>query len=134
MSLVVISDDLREVVAALLEVDGNITLAARKLSIDPEAFRAIVRKTPLLSEAVEEAMERGVDEAVGVLFHGLRDEGSFQNRFYAAKEFLRTEAARRRGFGPRERAEASLEVKSGAGQTTLTLRWLSDGETPAEIP
>jgi hypothetical protein len=53
---------------------------------------------------------------------------SFQNRFYAAKEFLRTGAARRRGFGHEASGSATLELKDKGGARTITLRWLEPRE------
>ena len=85
----------------------------------------------MLTAAIDEVFEGAVDEAVGVLFEGLRDEGSFQNRFYAAKEFLRTGTARRRGFGHEASGQATLELKDKGGARTITLRWLEPQEEAA---
>ena len=115
--------DQEEVRELLIEFDGNVTKAAKKLHVRPERLRAFVRAIPSLTRAIDETIEQGVDAAVDVMFQALKDEMSFQNRFYAAKEFLRSEAGRRRGFGPREVATAALELKSH-GPTTLTIKWL----------
>jgi len=122
--------DQDEVRALLFAVDGNVTKAAKELKVDPQRLRAYVQAVPALKRAVAETMEQGVDRAIEVLFEGLHDEHSFQNRYYAAKEFLRSEAGRRRGFGPRETAAAALEVRAGgATPATITLKWL---EPPAD--
>jgi hypothetical protein len=114
---------------ALVKLDGNVTEAAKLLKVPPERLRAYVEGMPALRRAVTETMEQGVDMAMAVLFEALRDKMSFQNRYYAAKEFLRSEAGRRRGFGGREPASASLQVQTTGGPTTITLRWI---EPPAE--
>jgi hypothetical protein len=122
--------DQEEVRALLFAVDGNVTKAAKELKVDPQRLRAYVNAVPALKRAMAEMMEQGVDRAIEVLFEGLHDEHSFQNRYYAAKEFLRSAAGRRRGFGPRETAAAALEVRAGgSAPATITLKWL---EPPAE--
>lgn len=113
-------DEIREL---LFAHDGNVTEAAKELGVKPERLRAYVRAMPALTRALDETMDQGVDRAIGVLWAALRDEGSFQNRYYAAKEFLRSEAGRRRGFGPRETA-TSLEVKTSDRATSITIKWL----------
>ena len=85
--------------------------------------------SPVLKDA-SRVFEGAVDEAVAILFEGLRDVNSCQNRFYAAKEFLRTNAARRRGFGHDASATALLELKDKGGHKTITLRWLEPEEEP----
>ena len=113
--------DQEEVRALLMAHDGNVTEAAKALNVDPERLRTYVYAIPRLKHAIEEALAQGVDEAVSVLFTALRDQGSFQNRYYAAKEFLRSDAGRRRGFGPRE--HAALEIKPNQ-PSAITLKWL----------
>jgi hypothetical protein len=113
-------DEIREL---LFAHDGNVTEAAKELGVKPERLRAYVRAMPALTRALDETMDQGVDRAIGVLWAALRDDGSFQNRYYAAKEFLRSEAGRRRGFGPRETA-TSLEVKTSDRATSITIKWL----------
>jgi len=107
----------------LMEHDGNVTRAATELGVRPERLRAYVRAVPALNRALDETMDQGVDRAIAVLYEALRDTASFQNRYYAAKEFLRSEAGRRRGFGPRETA-TSLEVKTSDRSTSITIKWL----------
>lgn len=104
----------------LLEHDGNVTQVAKQLRVRPERLRAYVQAVPALRKTMDEVLEQGVDKAISILFEALRDESSFLNRYYAAKEFLRCEAGRRRGFGPRE--NAALEIKSGP--STLTIKWI----------
>lgn len=113
-------DEIREL---LFRHDGNVTEASRELGVKPERLRAYVRAIPDLTRALDETMDQGVDRAIAVLWEALRDSASFQNRYYAAKEFLRSEAGRRRGFGPRETG-ASLEVKTTDRQTSITIKWL----------
>ena len=108
--------------------DGDIGKVARQLGVASSRLRKFVALSPVLCAAIDEVFEGAVDEAVSVLFQGLRDEGSFQNRFYAAKEFLRTATARRRGFGHDASATATLELKDKGGTKTITLRWLEPRE------
>jgi hypothetical protein len=127
--------DQEEVRELLFEVDGDVTKAAKKLRVRPERLRAFVRACPALTRAIDETIEQAVDASISVMFDALRDEMSFQNRFYAAKEFLRSEAGRRRGFGPRELATAALEVKTTT-PTTLTIKWLDPPklDEPPDLP
>lgn len=113
-------DEIREL---LFAHDGNVTQAAKALGVKPERLRAYVRAVPSLNRAIDETMDQGVDKAIAVLWEAIRDTESFQNRYYAAKEFLRSEAGRRRGFGPRETA-TSLEVKTTDRATSITIKWL----------
>ena len=112
----------------LAEHDGNVGKVAKKLGVKSARLRKFVAMSQRLCGAIDEVFEGAVDEAVGVLFEGLRDEMSFQNRFYAAKEFLRTGAARRRGFGHEASGSATLELKDKGGARTITLRWLEPRE------
>jgi hypothetical protein len=107
---------------ALIEAHGNVTEAAKAMNVRPDRLRAFVHAVPKLSSIIEEVMEQGVDQAVSVLHQALNDELSFQNRFYAAKEFLRSAAGRRRGFGGREPGQA-VEVRTST-PGTFTLKWL----------
>lgn len=111
----------------LMAHDGNVTEAAKELDVDPERLRTYVYAMPALKRAIDETLAQGVDAAVDVLFTALRDAASFQNRYYAAKEFLRSDAGRRRGFGPRE--HTALEIKP-TSPATLTLKWLDSQEGP----
>ena len=112
----------------IAEHDGNIGRIAKALGVGSRRLRKFIAMSTRLSEAVDEVFEGAVDEAVGVLFEGLRDEGSHQTRFYAAKEFLRTGSARRRGFGQEASGQATLELKDKGGARTITLRWLEPSE------
>jgi hypothetical protein len=109
--------------AALIECKGNVTKAAQTMGVEPERLRAYVKAAPALRRTIEEIVEQGVDAAIGILFEGLSDQGSFLTRFYAAKEFLRSEAGRRRGFGPQVNPGA-VEIRSSAGPATITLKWI----------
>ena len=115
----------------LLEYDGNIGRIAKALGVGSRRLRKFIAMSTRLSEAVEEVFEGAVDEAVAVLFEGLRDEGSHQTRFYAAKEFLRTGSARRRGFGLEASGQATLELKDKGGSRTITL---AGGSRPPKVP
>ena len=116
----------------IAEHDGNIGRIAKALGVGSRRLRKFIAMSTRLSEAVDEVFEGAVDEAVGVLFEGLRDEGSHQTRFYAAKEFLRTGSARRRRrFGQESVwAGSTLELKDRGGARTITLRWLEPQEEP----
>jgi hypothetical protein len=119
----------------LVKADGNISKAAKRMGVDSAALRVFVDCSPRLRAVIDETFESAIDDAIGVLFEGLHDQGSFLNRFYAAKEFLRTEAGRRRGFG-REHVGASLELKNTeTGAKVITLKWLNPpDEAPSQPP
>lgn len=122
-----------EVSQAILAARGNLTTVAERLRVSSARLRLYVDARPALRAAMQETIERGVDQAVEILFEGLADLTSYQNRFYAAKELLRTDAARRRGFGQERGVAATLEVKAGdARPTTIALKWLEPGDASAE--
>jgi hypothetical protein len=121
--------DEHEVEGLLLVNDGSIRDCAILLGVKSSRLRRFVQASARCREASEEAFALAVDESIGVLFEGLRDKGSFQNRFYAAKEFLRSAEGRKRGFGHEASGQATLELKDKGGQRTITLKWI---EPPAE--
>lgn len=108
----------------IFELDGNVSAIAKALSVRSDRLRAFIMASGQLRRALDEVYEGAVDEAIGVLFKGLRDEASFQNRFYAAKEFLRSGAGHKRGFGQAVAAHAALEIKDSAAGRTIVLKWL----------
>jgi len=109
--------------SALAEAHGNVTEAAKALEVDPARLRRLVEAMPRLKGVIDEAIEQGVDKAIAVLQGALDDEMSFQNRFYAAKEFLRSAPGRKRGFGGGYEAPQAVEVtRTNAG--VITLKWL----------
>jgi hypothetical protein len=114
--------DVEEAKRALEKVDGNVTAAAEIMKVDSARLRAFVAEEPVLRRMQDEIMERAVDRAIEILFEGLRDE-HYGNRLQAAMEFLRTENARKRGFGPQGGA---LELNSRTVET-LTITWLEPG-------
>ena len=103
---------------------GNVTEAADELGIDSAELRRMIQKSEALQAAMTEVMERNVDKAVGIIRDGM-DEESYLVRFYAAKEFLRTETGRRRGFGQAHHTQA-VEGGSGGGRAVIVLKWLGD--------
>ena len=108
----------------IFELDGNVSVIAKVLKVRSDRLRAFIMASGVLRRALDEVYEGAVDEAIGVLFRGLRDEVSFQNRFYAAKEWLRSGAGHKRGFGQAPSPLGSLEIKDGAAGRTIVLKWL----------
>lgn len=118
----------------ILEMDGNIGAIASILDVRSSELRAFVEKTPKLRDAMSETFELAIDQAVKTLWEGVRDEGSFQNRFYAAKAFLHSAAGRKRGFGQEASGQATLELKDKGGHRTITLKWIEPKEEPDGSP
>ena len=109
---------------ALAQAKGNVTEAADELGIDSAELRRQIQKSEALQAAMTEITERDVDKAVGIIRNGM-DEESYLVRFYAAKEFLRTETGRRRGFGQAHQTQTQ-EGGSGGGRAIIVLKWLED--------
>jgi Bacterial regulatory protein, Fis family len=103
---------------------GNVSEAADELGIDSAELRRQIEKSEALQAAQREVMERNVDKAVGIIRAGM-DEESYLVRFYAAKEFLRTETGRRRGFGQPHQTQV-VEGGTGGGRAVIVLKWLDD--------
>lgn len=114
--------DEERMIEALEQDEGNVTKAARRLGVGSAWLRRKINATKALGEAIDEIMEQSVDKAVGIMRQGL-DEDSYLVRFYAAKEFLRSEAGRRRGFG---RIEPAQVESTGGGRAVIVLKWLDD--------
>jgi hypothetical protein len=74
---------------------------------------------------MSEIMEQKVDAAVDVVFDGLQDKASFQNRFYCAKEMLKSVPGRARGFGM-ERTSTTINIGPAAPQAGVEIKWLED--------
>jgi plasmid maintenance system antidote protein VapI len=116
---------------ALIAAQGNVTAAAKTLSLNPMRLRAFVKAKRELSAIQAEIMEQAVDASVQVLWGALADEGSFQNRFYGAKEWLKSEMGRRRGFGWKPAGVTVINSGRAAAPTTIEIKWL---EPPQEAP
>ena len=99
---------------------GDVRAIAQEIDADSEDLRAFIMNTPTLRRALDEVIARGVDQSLGVLFKGLDDEDHFTNQLAAAKEFLKTRPAQRRGFHHAGDLELKMPSKGGA----LTLTWL----------
>jgi hypothetical protein len=90
-----------QVKAALYKFDGDVTKAADALGYSSQGLRDRIRAAPDLRRQLDECLERAVDAAMSVLWEAMKSE-HIGIRLSAAKEFLRTDAARRRGFTQRE--------------------------------
>ena len=99
---------------------GDVRAIAQEIDADSEDLRAFIMNTPILRRALDEVIARGVDQSLGVLFKGLDDDDHFTNQLAAAKEFLKTRPAQRRGFHHAGDLELKMPSKGGA----LTLTWL----------
>ena len=119
-------DDEAGIARALYAHQGNVTLAAEALELDSAELRRMIQKSEALQNAMAEVMERNVDKAVGIIRQGM-DEESYLVRFYAAKEFLRTETARKRGFGMPHQTQV-VEGGGGGRAAVIVLKWIDDAE------
>src|SRR5271157_4405249 len=107
----------------LLDKCGSVSAAARALNVSSADLRRLVGSRPLLANAIYEGTERTIDEAVQVLFDGLRHP-QLSKRLAAAAYLLRhTEAGRRRGWGRRR----VLPDEAAEGKA-VTLKWLDEPE------
>jgi hypothetical protein len=112
-----------DIARTLMRCKGNVTEAADELGLDSAELRRMIEKSEPLQAAMTEVMERSVDKAIGIIRDGL-DEESYLVRFYAAKEFLRSETGRRRGFGMPHQTQV---VEGGTGgRAVIVLKWLGD--------
>jgi hypothetical protein len=114
----------------ILEKNGNVRQIAEEIGADSETLRRFIQNTPVLAHAMAEVIARGVDQSVNVLFKGLDDEEHFSNQLAAAKEFLKSRPAQRRGFHHAGDLELKMPSKGGA----LTLTWLPPEESRPEPP
>jgi hypothetical protein len=86
----------------LIRAEGNVSAAAKALSVPTSDLRAMTRSVPALMDDAFEAVERGLDQVEQILWQGLRSE-DIRQRLKAASFLLRRSAAgRRRGFGGRQ--------------------------------
>ena len=110
--------DLSVAERALMDLRGNVSAAARSLSVPTVDLRKLVWATPLLVVAVFEQLEQKIDEAEEVLHQGLRSS-DLGHRLQSARFILRqSEFGRRRGWGrgARHRKPADAEP--------VTIKWL----------
>ena len=89
--------DSEAIEAELIRTRGNVSLASKALGVPARDLRRLVWSSDL-ADAVFEAIEGEIDEAQAVAIAALRS-GDVGQRLAAAKVFLRTSAARRRGWG-----------------------------------
>jgi hypothetical protein len=108
----------------IIAKNGNVREIAKEIGADSETLRRFIQNTPVLSHAMIEVIARGVDQSIGVLFKGLDDDEHFSNQLAAAKEFLKSRPAQRRGFHHAGDLELKMPAKGGA----LTLTWLPPGD------
>jgi hypothetical protein len=110
--------DLAIVERALVDLRGNVTAAARSLSVPSVDLRKLVWATPLLADAVFEQLEQKIDEAEEVLHQGLRSS-DLGLRLQAARFLLRqSEFGRRRGGGRGARRAKPADAEP------VTIKWL----------
>jgi len=93
---------LADVEHELVRAEGNVSAAAKRLSVPAADLRVMTRSVPALMDTAFEAVERGLDRVEQILSEGLRNE-DIRRRLKAASFLLRhSGAGRRRGFaGPR---------------------------------
>ena len=116
--------DAKEIERLLYEHEGSVRKVARALRTPSRELRTYIYKSAELCAVKEEIQALAVDESVETLYEGLRDRGSYMNRFYCSKEFIKSAEGRRRGFGVETSGQATLELKGEVGAKTLTIRWL----------
>jgi hypothetical protein len=120
-----VDDSEAGIAATLMRFRGNVSAAADELGLESFDLRRMIQKSERLQNVMIEVIERSVDKAIGIIQDGLEEE-SYLVKFYAAKEFLRTEAGRRRGFGQPQHAQV-VEGRGG-GATVIVLKWLGDDD------
>jgi hypothetical protein len=117
--------DPERIAEALERERGDVTTAANRLGVKSAWLRKQIMASDELRAVMDEIMEMNIDKAIGIIRAGL-DEESYLVRFYAAKEFLRTEKARKRGFGMPAQAQV---VEGGGGRpAVIVLKWIGDEE------
>lgn len=115
----------------IIQRKGDVRAIADDLCTDSEDLRNFIMNTPLLRRALDEVIARGVDQSLGVMFKGLDDEEHYSNQLAAAKEFLKTRAAARRGFHHSGDLELKMPGQKGG---SLTLTWLPPEASGPEPP
>jgi hypothetical protein len=118
-----------QVRAALYLHDGDVTRAATALGYTSDGLRTRIRATDLRGQ-LDECLERAVDAAMSVLWDVMKSE-HIGVRLSAAKEFLRTDAARRRGFAYRE---GNLSVGCSTQSPNVVVAWLDEDPEPKNEP
>jgi len=104
-----------EYATAVMEAQGLISVAARRLGVDRSAIYQAAKKHPEVKQAIEDARERTTDLAEGKLFQKINDGDNTAIIFY-----LKTQA-KQRGYVERQ------EV-TGAEGGELTVRVVREDE------
>jgi hypothetical protein len=101
-----------------MDLRGNVSAAARSLSVPTVDLRKLVWATPLLVVAVFEQLEQKIDEAEEVLHQGLRSS-DLGHRLQSARFILRqSEFGRRRAWGRGARHGKPVDTEP------VTIKWL----------
>ena len=114
--------DFREIEAALIKTHGNVTLAAKTLSVPSVDLRKLVWSTKL-ADTVYEAVEAVLDEAQQVVLDALSGADK-THKLQAAKAILtQTTAGKRRGWG----SGSAIELDGvDEAQAATTIKWLEN--------
>jgi hypothetical protein len=80
MNKLIILDPLHEdrIERLLLRHDGHVAKIAKRLGVESMTLRKMIKDSPRIQAAMDETFEIAVDEAVDLLYEGLR------NQLYAA--------------------------------------------------
>lgn len=122
--------DEAEVGNLIRAMKGNVASIADHLHVDSLGLRRFIDARPALADQMNETLDRAVDKSVAIL-EGFLDDEHAGNRLAAAKEFLRSDGGRKRGFGTP--ASASISVSSQRGGA-LVLQWLAPESPPGSDP
>jgi hypothetical protein len=90
--------DFAAVEAELVRTSGNVTAAARKLSVPAPDLRRLVWSSSL-ANTIYEQLEQTLDEALQVLHDGLKSNDKARRLQAATALLTQSEAGRRRGWG-----------------------------------
>jgi hypothetical protein len=120
--------DAEDIILRLKNHKGSVSAVADDLGVDSMRLRRWVKAKPEIVHVLEEVIERALDKSIDIMWDGLEDEASFQNRFYAAKVFLSNDRARARGFGRDQRMTVGVTAPTGVG--VMTIRWVDPAAEP----
>jgi hypothetical protein len=115
--------DIEECRTALWMYRGNVSSAAQRLKVTPSRLRSFIKKSPYLTNEMDEARQQLQDIAEDVVYEALTDDEDVGRRDTMAR-FVLTNLGGERGYGSKP---SNMTINNSKGGT-IVVGW-ADGSS-----